>query len=141
MKAYIDTSALAAYYCPEAMSDSVERALLAIDQPYISSLTEVEMASAIARKVRCQEISLSDGHRIINLYRSHVGKGLYRWLSLDLNHFQGARAWICQFNTALKTLDALHLALAAANDLPLLSLDAQLLETARHLGIPVVPTA
>ncbi len=140
MKAYIDTSALAAYYCPEPMSDRVERALLAIDQPCISSLTDVEMASAIARKVRCQELAPCDGHRIVNLYRSHVDNGLYRWLPLDLKHFQGARAWICQFNTALKTLDALHLALAAANDLPLLSLDARLLEAARHFGISVVPT-
>jgi len=101
--AYIDTSALVAYYCPEPMSDKVERTVLSIDTPYISYLTDVEIASAIARKVRCQEISPADGHRIINLYRVHVDKRLYRWLPLDLKNFQVARSWISQFNIALRT--------------------------------------
>ena len=139
--AYIDTSALVAYYCPEPMSDKIERALLSIAQPHISYLTDVEIASAIARKVRCQEITPSDGHRIINFYRTHVDKRQYCWLPLELNHFQMARSWISQFNTALRTLDALHLAVAAANDLPILSLDNQLLEAADYFGIQIVPIA
>lgn len=137
--AYIDTSALVAYYCPEPMSDKVERTVLSIDTPYISYLTDVEIASAIARKVRCQEISPADGHRIINLYRVHVDKRLYRWLPLDLKNFQVARSWISQFNIALRTLDALHLAIAAANDLPIMSLDKQLLEAADYFGVQKIP--
>jgi len=139
--AYIDTSALVAYYCPEPMSDKIEHALLSIDQPHISYLTDVEIASAIARKVRCKEISPADGHQIINLYRIHVDKRLYRWLPLDLQNFQVANSWISQFNIALRTLDALHLAIAAANDLPILSLDKQLLEAAEYFGIKKIPIA
>ena len=137
--AYIDTSALVTYYCPEPMSDKIERAVLSIVQPHISYLTDVEIASAIARKVRCQEITPTDGHQILNLYQNHVDKRFYRWLPLDLKNFQVARSWISQFKIALRTLDALHLAIAAANDLPILSLDKQLLEAAEYFGIQKVP--
>jgi len=137
--AYIDTSALVAYYCPEPMSAKIERAILSIAHPHISYLTDVEIASAIARKVRCKEVSFPDGHRIINFYRTHVDKRLYCWLPLDLKHFQVARSWISQFNPAVRTLDALHLAVMASNDLPILSSDNQLLAAAEYFGIQIIP--
>jgi uncharacterized protein len=133
--AYIDTSALVAYYCPESQSQAVERLLLSMPQPHISHLTDVEIASAISRKIRYNELSSSNGNRIFNLYQNHINQGLFSWLPLDLNHFQMAKSWISQFSTALRTLDALHLAIAQANDLPILSLDMQLIEATEYFGI------
>lgn len=48
--AYIDTSVLGAYYCPEPLSGAAEAALLELRDPCISPLTEVEFASLVARK-------------------------------------------------------------------------------------------
>jgi len=63
---YIDTSVLVAYYCPEALSEQVQVFLSEQVKPAISSLTEVELFSAIARKVRMGELGQSDGNRIIS---------------------------------------------------------------------------
>ena len=139
MTAYIDTSALVAYYCPEPMSDTVEQALLSITHPHISYLSDLEFNSAIAKKVRNRELPSSDGHRIINLYQTHVSNRLFRWLPLDLKHFQLAGSWIAQFNTALRTLDGLHLAVAALNELPIMSLDIQLIHAAEYYGVRILP--
>ena len=43
--------------------------------------------------------------------------------------------WISQFNTALRTLDALHLAIAVSNDLRLITADEGLAQAADALGI------
>jgi predicted nucleic acid-binding protein len=49
---YIDTSVLVAYYCPEPFADKAEEFLAKIDKPNISALTEVELFSALSRKLR-----------------------------------------------------------------------------------------
>ena len=49
---YVDTSVLAAYYCPEPQSEKVEDVLMQNHPWTISVLTEVELLSAIAKKVR-----------------------------------------------------------------------------------------
>ncbi len=135
---YIDTSALVAYYCPEPLSEATERLLLSIEGPSISYLTDVEISSAISRKIRVKELTPSDGNRVLNLYQNHIDQRLFRWLPLDLSHFQLAKSWIAQFNTPLRTLDALHLAVAQANALPILSLDRQLIEAAEYFGIQTI---
>ncbi len=45
---YLDTSVLAAYYCPEPLSEKVEKLVISADRPCISSFTEVELAPAIS---------------------------------------------------------------------------------------------
>ena len=46
--------------------------------------------------------------------------------------------WILQFAVPLKTLDALHLAIAAEGDFTLLTADRQLDISAKYFGIDVV---
>ena len=47
--AYVDTSILAAYYCPEPLSAAAEDALRRIEAPAISVLTEVEFCSLLLK--------------------------------------------------------------------------------------------
>ena len=49
MSAYIDTSVLGAYYCPEPGSVAAEKALLRIEGPVISALSEVEFVSLVSK--------------------------------------------------------------------------------------------
>lgn len=58
--AYVDTSVLGAYYCPEPLSGAAEAALLALRDPCISPLTEVEFTSLVARKRRLKELRARD---------------------------------------------------------------------------------
>jgi predicted nucleic acid-binding protein len=136
---YFDTSALVAYYCPEPISDAVEKILLQSNQPAISLLTEVELTSAVARKVREDNLSHQDGNRILNQFQSHLEHRMFRWIPIEEHHFRQARNWISQFTTPLRTLDALHLALAAGEGTHLVTADLQLARAAAFYGVEVIP--
>jgi hypothetical protein len=135
---YFDTSVLVAYYCPESISDRVEEIMLQSDQPAISQLTEVELASAVARKIRENSLSRQDGNKILNQFQSHLDRRLFRWIAIEEHHYRTAKNWISQFVTPLRTLDALHLALAAAESLPLVTADRQLAGAAALFGVEVI---
>ena len=135
MKAYIDTSLLAAYYCPEAGSAAAEKALQAAE-PAISWLGEVELASAIGRKVREGGLSRADATRIIDLFNLHMGEGYFQVLGLGSIHFRLARENLARFDSSLRSLDALHLAVAEAAGLPLLTCDEKMHAAAKNRGIP-----
>lgn len=134
---YLDTSVLAAYYCPEVISDRVERVLLAADQPAISPLVEVEFVSALARKVREKELAKEVANRVINQFQAHIDHNLYHWLAIEHHHYQKAFHWIARFSKPLRTLDALHLAVAATESADLLTADAQLARAAKEFGVAV----
>lgn len=132
---YIDTSVLAAYYCPESLSRKVESRLSRIDAPVISPLVELELHSAVAFKVRRRELAEADGRRILSQFQLHLTDGYYRLVAIDSREYDLARNWIGSFQTSLRTLDALHLAAAFANDLSLLTTDRALALAAGQMGM------
>ena len=132
---YIDTSILAAYYCPEALSDKAEEILTSINKPTISNLTRVELFSAVARKVR-EGMAQEDGNKIIRQFECHLREQkLFRQLDVDEHHYIIAANWIAQFNTSLRTLDGLHLAVSFTAHLNLLTADIRLADAARFFGL------
>jgi len=96
---YIDTSVIVAYYCPETLSETVEQLIVKIKQPAISHLTEIELTSAISRKIREKNLSQADGNRILTQFKSHIEQEFFRRLSIEYKHFQMGKTWISQFNT------------------------------------------
>ena len=136
--AYIDTSVLGAYYCPEALSASAENALRRIKTPVISSLSEVEFASLISKKKRLKEINAAQAQEILDLFSTHVGEGSYRRIALTTEHFLEARQLITTPKIALHTLDALHLSLAITENLPLMTADRELAKAAKRHKNPVI---
>lgn len=132
---YLDTSVLAAYYCPESLSVAVEKALRRIDTPTISPLVEVELHSAVALKTRKGELDAASAHRILAQFRVHLADGYYRVVAIQTREFALARDWIGRLTTPLRTLDALHLAAAFAQSLPLITTDKSLAASAKHFGI------
>ena len=134
---YIDTSVLAAYYCPEPLSEKVEKIILENVSPAISNLIEVELVSAVARKVREKEFSKETANKILNQFQSHIDHNLYSWLPIEHHHYQKALNWISQFNTPLRTLDALHLAVAAIENAAFLTADKQLAKAGKIYGLDV----
>jgi uncharacterized protein len=132
---YLDTSVLVAYYYPEPLSDVAQKVVRSQSHPAISSLTEVELISALARKTREGGLSKQGAERIATLFLSHVEEGLYRRLLISEQHYVQARDWLQSFQTPLRTLDALHLAVAAATDLQLVTADKTLASSANDLGL------
>lgn len=137
MKLYLDTSVLVAYYCPEPMSRLVQELLVESVKPALSYLTEVELYSAVTGKVRSEEISGVDGNRILAKFSSHMDMNLFKVLPIEYHHWRLARGWIGLFSTSLRTLDALHLAVASAEECELITADKSLWQSANILGVAV----
>jgi len=135
---YVDTSVLVAYYSPESLSDKAEKFLTTHRQPAISALTELEFFSAVSRKVREGGISKRDANRIIATFISHKDNKLYTYLPVQPHHYTLARDWIGLFKLSLKSLDALHLAIASSEGLTIVSADRNLLRSAEALGLTAV---
>lgn len=101
----------------------------------MSALTEVELFSAMSRKVREGGMSRRDARRIVARFIAHVDKNFYEYFSLEPQHYRLARDWIGMFDLGLRSLDALHLAVASFEGLTLVTADSGLSKSARMLGL------
>jgi len=131
--AYFDTSVIAPLYRPEALTEVAE-ALQQQYRPVISLLTEVELASTIARWVRTEE--LGDEHASLagKTFADDLRMKVFERTDLEDRHYWQARTWLQKRTTNLRTLDALHLAVAAENDWPIITADKRLHQAAESLG-------
>jgi len=132
---YLDTSVIVPFYYPEALSNAVEQLLENSTEPRLSQLAEVELFSAISRRVRMGEVSQEEARAIIVRFQTDLDNGFYQRLSLEPFHYQLASQWIGRFETNLRTLDALHLACASSNELCLVTADEGLAESAGSLSV------
>jgi uncharacterized protein len=97
----------------------------------------VEFYSALSRKVRQRELALDEAQQISIDFRTDLDAGIYRRLSVEALHYQLAREWIGQFNTVLRTLDALHLAVSSGYEMPVVTGDVGLAQSGQSLGLAV----
>lgn len=132
---YVDTSVLVAYYCPERLSARAQRLLQEQHELSLSSLVEVELASALAGKVRSRQMRLADARRVHALFQVHLEEGMFTRLALERLHFSKAYEWLATFRTPLRTLDALHVAVAAAQGATLLTADTTLAKACSRVGV------
>lgn len=131
MSAYVDTSVLGAYYCPESLSTAAERVVRRVRGPVISTLTEVEFFSLIAKKQRLKEITVVKARQVLDLFAAHLAEGYFRCVALTTDHYVKARGLLATFDVTLHTLDALHLSLAIAEKLPIVTADVALAKAAK----------
>ena len=101
----------------------------------MSDLTEVELRSALSRKVRIGELSTTSATQIVSRFSGHLEEGLYMRTPLERRHYDMAAGWLGRFTLTLRTLDALHLAVATSEGLRLVTADATLARSAKALGI------
>jgi uncharacterized protein len=134
---YLDTSIIVPAYCAEPLSDRVDELLRRESDLAISNLTEVEFYSALSRKVRQRELTLDEAQQVSIDFQTDLNAGIYQRLVVEAIHYQLAQAWISQFNTVLRTLDALHLAVASSYEIPVVTADIGLAQSARSLGLTV----
>jgi len=101
----------------------------------ISALVEVEFHSALARRVRMKDLGREDALKIISALKVHVEEGLYQVLPVESREYGLARDWLATFQVPLRTLDALHLAVAFSHSLAIATADRGLAAAAEHVGV------
>ncbi|MDH4162156.1 MAG: type II toxin-antitoxin system VapC family toxin [Nitrospirota bacterium] len=139
---YIDTSALVKYYFPESDSDKIESAILSAEHIVISWLTTVELASALSRRIRTGELTKRQETLIWNAFQDDLHADKINLVAMDDRHYRKAADLIRDFGGkyGLKTLDALHL--AVAHSLPhghFLCSDKVLNQVAVKMGMKLFP--
>jgi predicted nucleic acid-binding protein len=135
---YCDTSVVVAYYVAEDRSEQAERALRGQTQRMVSSLVLTEASAALRRKVRDRQLSSTDAQAALDSFRRDVVTGLFRVVDVERRHFDHAAAQVWSTRESLRTLDALHLAVAELDGLRVLTADAVMAKAARELGIKTI---
>ncbi|OQX08737.1 MAG: VapC toxin family PIN domain ribonuclease [Desulfobulbaceae bacterium A2] len=135
-KVYLDTSALLPYYREEPASQKVQAFLDTMRPPVLlSDLTKVEVVSAIARWVRLEEITEPQAALLENTFAQDSGAGLFVFRPVTMTHYQQAEKWLSARKTALRTLDALHVACCCSQQARLVTCDSIMYQAAITLGI------
>jgi predicted nucleic acid-binding protein len=133
---YVDTSALVKRYLSEAGSDAFDAFFLARAPLAISRLTVVEMRCALARRRRAQQITAELEAQVLEAFRLDVQDGalaLSSFLEDDLTLAYHLMDEVVDL--PLRTLDALHLAVARRHAIPEFSTaDKKQAEAAQKLG-------
>lgn len=136
---YFDTSFLAPLILEESSSARVEAYVNSLPQAElcVSHWARVEFASLLAREVRTGGLAERDALAAARQLEEMLADS-YRIISPQAADYELARQFILRFPTALRTGDAMHLALAknhAATSL--LTLDKGMLKAGKLLKLPV----
>ena len=137
---YIDTSALAKRYLNEPGSDAFDAFLGALRRALISRLTVVELRCLLLRRRRAGEIDDEYERAARAGFADDVRSGYFEVEPLADRHAIIAYDLIDQLSGhTLRTLDALHLAIAhSAGTTMLATADRQMARAAEALGMGVV---
>lgn len=137
---YIDSSALAKLYVPEPESDRLDGFLRGRIGLMISQLAITEVLSAVARRKREGELRANLASRIRKTLLSDARSGSFGLL--DLNpavHREAERLLLATESLPLRTLDALHIALAISGAASyLLTFDRRMAGAAEQAGIAAI---
>ncbi len=127
---YLDTSVLVAYYVPETFSAQAEAVLLAAADRVVSPLCLSEASAALRAKVHYGHLSMAHAMAARDRFRGHYDGGYYRVIPLENRHYDQAFTSVWQLTQRLRTLDALHLAVAQMGGCCLATADERLRDSA-----------
>ena len=141
MNLYAESSAVLAWLLGEPASETIRGALAAAEEVLTSDLTLVECDRALIRArhtLRLRDAEIGRRRRALDLVAGN-------WTLLRISPAIIERARLPLAGDPVRTLDALHLASAlgaaqVADDLAFLSLDRRVRQSARALGLEVLPT-
>ena len=133
--AYLDTSIIGSYYCPETLSHLVGQNIATLAEAAISSMVELEFCSLLALKVRTRELSKPLAQKALAQFHQHISDGYYEIMEITQREYDVARTWLAGFQTPLRTLDALYLACAYTHGTTLWTTDKPLAKAAQILGV------
>jgi predicted nucleic acid-binding protein len=110
---YIDTSAFAKLYVSEAGSQSFQSYAARLGTGWISRLSVLEFRCMLARRVRTNMLTPSDQSAARNLFDADIARGLWQIAPIEDHHIVSAAGLIDRLAPLpLRTLDAMHLAVA-----------------------------
>lgn len=137
---YIDTSALAKWYLPEPGSEAFVEFIVRHDGALVSRLTTVELLCLLARRRRAGDITVEHERDAWMTFEDDIRAGHLLVQAIADDHALKARALLQRLHhLPLRTLDALHLAIAQTIGAEMLATaDLGMARAAEALGLNVV---
>ena len=115
MSTYVDTSALVKRYVNEPNSQAFDDFVAASDEEFVLvPLTLVELQSVLTRRLRQRDFDRNYLKRLRSLFDADLRSALWVVQPFPTEAFNDATRLIEQLDVAVATLDALHIASAAA---------------------------
>ena len=137
MIVYFDSSVLVAYYTEEERTADATSIVDSAELPVISDLCIAELNVVIRRKQREGFLSEEAAAAVFQLFDEHV-RDIFVRVALDDGHLEAIRQLALQTETTLRTLDALHLAVAIDVGGAMATFDARLEQASRSLEVEVL---
>jgi predicted nucleic acid-binding protein len=140
---YIDSSALVKLYLPEAESDRLDAYLRGRRDLMISELCITEVIWAAARRKREGDLDSKQANKLRDALLADAGSGCFRRLDITPEIHRDAERMLLSSNSlALRTLDALHIALALSAEAQLvITFDQRMADAAALYGLERVELA
>ena len=139
MTVYVDTSALAKWYLNEPQSEAFEAFISSHPNAAICRLTVVEFRCLLARRRRASDSTAVHETRLGDAVAADITSGALALHPVEDTDFQAAVILIGDLRKQpLRTLDALHLAVARRLDVELVATADRVMAAAcKELGIEV----
>ncbi len=143
MRLYLDTSALAKAYTTEIGSADVDDYLGRGTTIFLSDLNRVELRSMLARRFRMGELNAVQEQAIWSQFQLDVADEYFEPVPMPASAWTIAAGLIDRVApVALRTLDALHVALASSlPDVTFVTADRAQRSAAQQLGLSTVGIA
>jgi len=122
----------------ETRSQQAEAILRGADEVCVSSLTRAEFLIALNRLRKLGKLPEVQHDVIVGTLDSQIQEGLLRFVALESRHFEQAVDLARQSGPILRTLDALHLAMAKSLGARLATFDDRLAAAAKSVDAPIV---
>lgn len=137
---YLDTSALAKWYLNERASTEVEAFLRTVESRQVSSLTQLEMRSLLARRRRSADITAEIEARAYATFEQDIADGHLYLLEIEAAHFDDAQRLIGSLpHLPLRSLDALHLSVVHRSGADqLATADRAMADAGEAMGLEIV---
>jgi predicted nucleic acid-binding protein len=137
---YLDSSAFAKLYVPEAESERLDVFLQGRRGLIISDLVITEVLSAVARRKRERELRADQANEIRDAVLADADSGSFERPDLTPSvHREAERLLLGIESPPLRTLDALHIALALSiSATHVVTYDRRMREAAEQAGLKVI---
>jgi uncharacterized protein len=137
VNAYLDASVLVALFSQDPFTARAE-AFMRLHAPVliVSDFAAAEFASAIARRVRTRDLTLTEARNVFSSFDAWIPRVSQR-AELTAADVSTAAAFIRRLDLALRTPDALNIAIAQRFGATLVTFDERMAANARTLATAV----
>lgn len=138
---YFDASVVVPYLMTEPHSEAVIAFMAEDDRTLqVSDFVVAEVSSAISRLVRMRKLTPADANSVLDDLDDWI-EATTAPIEIEGGDVREATALVRQFNLKLRAPDALHIAICRRIDARLITLDINLADAARAVGVACINPA